>query len=97
MLPSLSQVKIIKKVMAGEIRTAKQVVTSNQLELRNDPLCAGMSLEKFKGELLKAHEAGLVALREAKARSVLDSEELRESEVRDLKGTFHFIESRSVE
>jgi hypothetical protein len=83
--------------MVGEIRMGKQVVTSNQLELRNDPLCAGMSLEKFKGELLKAHKAGLVALREAKTGSVLDPEELRESEAPGLKGTFHFIESRSVE
>jgi hypothetical protein len=63
-------------------------------ELRNDPLCVEMSLEKFKEELLKAHEAGLLTLREATVVSVLDPEELRESEVRGLKGTFHFVESR---
>jgi len=134
--------------MAGEIRSAKQMVTSNRSlnlkafakrvqevakavlpgkrrglalgrfsvgssgkgksrslvfiaavwrELRNDPLCAGMSPEKFKGELLKAHEAGLVTLREATARSVLDPKELRESEAKSRKGAFHFIESRGGE
>jgi hypothetical protein len=57
-----------------------------------DPLYAGMSLEKFK-EQLKAHKARFLTLREAKVRSVLDPEELRESEVRGHKGTFHFIES----
>jgi hypothetical protein len=60
-------------------------------ELRNDPLCAGMSLDKFKEALLKTHEAGLLTLREATARSVLDPKELRESEVHGLEGTFHFI------
>jgi hypothetical protein len=40
--------------------------------------------------------AELLTLREAQVVSILDPEELRESEVRGLKGTFHFIESRGV-
>jgi hypothetical protein len=39
-------------------------------ELRNDPLCVGMSLDEFKEQLLKAHKAGLVTLRETIARSI---------------------------
>jgi hypothetical protein len=140
-----AQAKLIKKIMAGEIYTGKQLVTSNRpvkleafarrvqeaaeavlpskrrglavgrfsvgasgkgksrslvfiaavwRELQNDPLCAGMSLDTFKEQLLKAHKAGLLTLREAKLRSVLDLKELRESEARGHKGTFHFIESR---
>jgi hypothetical protein len=143
-----AQAKLIKKIIAGEIRSGKQLVTSNRTvklepfakrvqetaetvqpgkrrglavgrfsvgssgkgkrrslvfiaavwrELRSDPLYAGMSLDKFKEELLRAYEAGLVTLCEATARSVLDPEELRESEARGLKGTFHFIESRGGE
>jgi hypothetical protein len=140
-----AQAKLIKKIMAGEIRSGKQMVTSNQLvnleafarrvqeaaeavlpgkrrglavgrfsvgsagksksrflvfiaavwrELRNDPLCVGMSLDEFKAQLLKAHKTGLVTLREAKTLSVLDPEEVRKSEVRGADGAFHFIESR---
>jgi hypothetical protein len=59
--------------------------------LRSDPDFAAMGFERFKDFLAAANNARLLDLSRADLVQAMDPDDVRESEVRYLNATFHFI------
>jgi hypothetical protein len=82
---------VARNCQTGRFGDNKVFINHVWRHLAEEPGIAGMDLKAFKERLVQAHQADLLTLTRADLVSVMNPDDVRESETSHLTATFHFI------